>query len=107
MSINRIGAYFKGKTLDNGAKYLDVYDNFNIEIDTENMGEKVGEKMSEKVGINAIGKIDENGYYFHVLAIYKNGKIYRAERYHIKYITLVRDIIFEYYKENDMVAWLK
>lgn len=94
MNINKIGLYYKGKNNSNGAEIIEEYDNFNIEID-------------KKISINAIAKIDKNGYYFNILAVYKNNRIYRGQRFHIKYIHIVRDIIFEYYKKNNMVEWLK
>lgn len=93
MSINRIGSYFKGKRLPNGAEMVEKFDNFNIELDN--------------VGINAIAKIDNDGYYFKILAVYRNGKIYRGQRFHTKYIATVRDTIFEYYEKNGQVPWLK
>lgn len=91
MSIKQVGTYFKGKKLENGAEMIEKYDNFFIEI--------------ENATVNAIAKIDKEGYYFNILAVYRNGRIYRGQRYHIKYMTTVRDIIFEYYKENNLVLW--
>ena len=93
MKINRIGTYYKGKKSENGGEIIEEFDNFNIELDN--------------VGINAIAKIDKNGYYFNILAVYKNNRIYRGQRFHIKYINIVRDIIFEHYRQNNMVEWLK
>ena len=94
--INKIGMYYKGKNSSNGAEIIEEYDNFNIEV-MEN---------GNKIGINAIARISENGYYFNILAVYKSGKIYRGQRYHIKYITTARDIIFEYYKAENKVPWI-
>lgn len=93
MSINRIGSYFKGKSLPNGAEMVEKFDNFNIELDN--------------VGINAIARINDDGFYWDILAVYKNNRIYRGQRFHIKYIATVRDTIFEYYEKNGQVPWLK
>jgi hypothetical protein len=96
VELNRIGQYFKGKKIEDGAEMLEVYDNFNIEI-MEN---------GNKIGINAIADIKEKGFYFDILAVYRNGKIYRGKRYHRKYIVTVRDVIFEYYKAENKVPWI-
>lgn len=57
-------------------------------------------KLDNGIEINAIGCLNDDGYYFNILAVYKNNKIYRNFKYHRKYIILVRDGIFDYYKAN-------
>lgn len=96
VELNRIGQYFKGKKTDNGAEILEVYDNFNIEI----------MEKGNKIGINAIADIKEKGFYFDILAVYRNGKTYRGKRYHRKYIITVRDVIFKYYEVENKVPWI-
>lgn len=57
------------------------------------------------VTITAIANLD-NGFYNQIKTVTKNGKIYNAQRYHYKYIPIVQDMIFEYYKENKQIPWL-
>lgn len=78
------GKYTKKMSLCNKAEKEYICDNFAINLENN-------------IGINAIAHIDEDGFYFNILAIYNNGKIYRNNRYFTKYITITRDNIFNYY----------
>ena len=51
----------------------------------------------------------DNSYYFdisHIIDTEKN-KMYKSSRYFTKYISIVRDTIFEYYEKKGLVKWLQ
>lgn len=56
-------------------------------------------EFNDTAKIHAIGYIDNDGFYFNIWKVYKNGKNYRNSRYFTKYVTLVRDNIFNYYNK--------
>lgn len=81
------GKYYKNMALCGRKEKIYECDQFAIEL-------------TNGISITAIAHIDKNGYYFNIIRIINNGKIYRNSRYFIKYITLVRDSIYEYYQKN-------
>ena len=90
MNIKEIyifGKFYKKMSLNGRPEKIYKCDNFSIKLD-------------DGIEINAIGYLNDDGYYFNILAVYKNNKIYRSPKYHLKYIILVRDGIFDYYKAN-------
>lgn len=44
----------------------------------------------------------KNGSYFKIKSITKNGRCYQAQRYHYKYIPLVKEATFEIYKTTGL-----
>lgn len=86
------GKYTKKMSLCNKAEKEYICDNFAINLENN-------------IGINAIAHISEEGFYFKILAVYNNGKIYRNNRYFTKYVTLIRDSIFNYYNSKKMIPW--
>lgn len=64
--------------------------------------------LENNIIINAIGFISKaDGFYFEILSIKNNNKIYRSPRYYLKYLCTVRDSIFEYYRKNGGIPWEK
>ena len=88
-----------------------IYGKYNKKMSLCNREEKIYEcdsfalEFKNGSSISAIAHIDKNGYYFNILALYKNGKIYRNFRFHKKYVAIVRDNIFEYYKKLNKVEF--
>ena len=85
-NVYKFGEYYKKMQLCGHKEKIYKCDNIAIELDND-------------TAINVIGNF-ENGFYFDILKVYKNGKIYTARRYHYKYMTLVRDILFKYYNNK-------
>lgn len=82
-----VGKYNKQMSLCGDKEKIYVCDNFVINLEND-------------VGINAIAHLDKEGYYFNILKVVNKDRWYKNSKYFTKYITLVRDSIFEYYKKN-------
>ena len=97
MELKRIwvfGKYHKNMQLGNYGVKIYECDNFSLDF-------------VDNSSINAIAYIGEEGFYFHIISLHKNGKIYRSHRFHKKYMTIVRDSIFDYYENKSKVRVIK